>query len=86
MGDGYFQRQEAFDVVMVKKDVNPMSAKPGDFKRVAVSATEPGVAADDPEVAKVAAEGYVRCEVVASGKPSDHETMARGRATSGDDD
>lgn len=80
MSEGYFQRNEGFSVVLVKKDLNPMTAKPDDFRRVDVQAPEPGVAYDDPEVLKIAGEGYRAVECVGQGKPSDYESMARQRA------
>lgn len=80
MSEGYFQRNESFDVVLCKKDVNPMTAKPEDFKRVAIMAPEPSLAGDDDEVKKIVGDGYRQVEVVATGRPSDHETMARHRA------
>lgn len=84
MSEGYFQRREQFDVILVKKDVNAMGAKPEDFKRVGVTATEAALASDEDEVKKAVADGYRQVEIVAGGRPSDFETMARHRATSGD--
>lgn len=83
--DGYYQRNESFDVILCKKGVNAMAAKPDDFRRVPVQAPEPSLVGDDEEVKKAVGEGYLQVEVVSAGRPSDHETMARGRATSGDD-
>ncbi len=84
MSEGYFQRREQFDVILVKNEVNALGAKPEDFKRVGVTATESALAGDEDEVKKAIAEGYRQVEIVGGGRPSDYETMARHRATSGD--
>lgn len=84
-GAGYVERKEHFDVVLLKKDVSEMAAKPEDFKRVAVVAPDPLRAQQTEEVAKVIKEGYRPLAAVPPMVQIDAEIHARRRAIEGHD-
>lgn len=79
--DPYYRPQgELFEVVLCKKDVNPMKAAPGDFKRVPVVANDPSAAVSHEDVTKAVGEEY---KILQAGKPmvpTDYEHHANLRA------
>lgn len=81
MDQNYPTRKEMFDVVMIKKGINDMTAKPEDFKRVSVEATDPIAAQTDDKV--IAENEYRVLFATRPGVPTDPETMARRRVYEG---
>jgi hypothetical protein len=74
------ERKESFDVVLLKEGVNPMEAKPDDYKRVPVQATST-LAAQMLDEAQVA--GYRPVNATPPGYTTDDEVMARQRELNG---
>ena len=75
-------RTEPFDIVMLKRTANELMAKPGDFKRLAVTAADSISARWLPEV--VALEKEYRCiGAVPPGFRTEAEAMAQQREYAG---
>jgi len=78
--DYAFHRGQNFDVVLMRKGVNGMEAKPDDFKRVAVGAVSSTAAREAPEVAAAAGKDFEVHQVTGPGHTTEFENMARQRA------
>jgi len=78
--DYYFSRTQRFDVVLMKKGVNGMEAKPDDFTRVSVTADSVSLAEQDPAVAEAQKAGFSLYRVTAPGYTTEFEIEARRRA------
>jgi hypothetical protein len=71
-------RSEPFEVVMLKLGVSEVAAKPEDFRRVPIEATDPLQAMQSDAVAKT--EGYRPLFAARPGVLTDPEVHARRRA------
>lgn len=80
VGDYEFARGQTFDVILIKKGVNGMDAKPDDFKRISVSAASVTETQTAPEVLEAAKAGFVYYQTTAPGHTTEFEHMARKRA------
>lgn len=76
---------EPFDVVLVKKGVNPLDAKTEDFKRVSVVAGSPTEASQHADVsaAEKEGEGFLFVQAVNPSALTEYEMMARSREHQG---
>jgi hypothetical protein len=81
--DGYPQRKEMFDVVMLKDGVNDLIAKTADFKRVPIEAEAPFAAMTHPDV-QAAAKGFRVLFAVPPGVATEPEIHARRREMEGE--
>jgi hypothetical protein len=75
------EHNELFDVVLIKADVNDLAAKPGDFKRVTVEASDPSAAQYHADVRALT--GYRVMFAVPPGVSTEPEIMARRREMEG---
>lgn len=80
--DDAFNRNEYFEVVLVKPGKNALEAAPEDFERLGVTAKDPLSAQMADEVRAKAAEGYAVLFAAKPGVLTDPEIHARSRATS----
>jgi hypothetical protein len=78
--DYYAPRAEPFDAVMLKTGVSPLDAKPDDFMRVHVVATDAAAAREGDEVKAAAATGYQLHQLVGPGVRTQDEHRAQERA------
>ena len=75
--ENYPQHTEQFEVVMLRLGVSPLTALPGDFKRVPIVATDPLAAQLSDEVRKET--GYITLFAAKPGVLTDPEVHARRR-------
>jgi hypothetical protein len=73
-------RKEAFEVVMLKNGAHDLTAKPEDFRRVPVTATDPLQALQSDEVAEAKKDGYYSLFAAKPGVLTDPEIHARARS------
>ena len=75
---------EPFDVVLVKKGVNPLDAKTEDFKRVSVVAGSPTEASQHKDVEAAEEKGeWLFVQAVNPSALTEYEMMARSREHQG---
>lgn len=79
--DYYVPRGQNFDVILLKKGVNGMEAKPDDFKRISVTADSVAQSQEDPEVV-AALKDFDYVQATAPGHRTEFEIGAQKRAYS----
>ena len=77
--DEYFPRTQTFDVVILKKGVNTVTAKPEDFRRVQVRADSVSEAEKSAEVMAALGGGFIVHKSVPPGYTTEAEVDARRR-------
>ena len=77
----YPEHKELFEVVLLKKGISSLTAQVGDFKRIAVMASAPGMALIDDII--MAEKDYVPMFATPPGHISDPEIHARRRELEG---
>jgi|GEM_PF-2311039 len=77
--DLWYPRTQSFDVVILKKNVNTVTAKPEDFKRVQVRADSVSEAEKSPEVLAALSGGFIVHKLVPPGYTTEAEVDARRR-------
>lgn len=77
--DLWYPRTQSFDVVILRKSVNTVTAKPEDFQRVQVRADSVAEAEGSPEVAAALGKGFIVHKSVPPGYTTEAEVDARRR-------
>lgn len=77
--DLWYPRTQSFDVVLLKKNVNTVTAKPEDFKRVQVRADSVSEAEGSAEVKAAAGKEFIVHKSVPPGYTTEAEVDARRR-------
>lgn len=84
MDTNYPQHKESFEVVLIKRNISSLTAKPGDFKRIPVVATDPLAAQMSDEVIKE--KEWLPLFAAPPGVLTDPEIQARQRELSAEVD
>lgn len=75
----YAPRKSLYDVLFLRNGVSMFTAKPADYSRVTVEATDTGTARDDEAVAAKVAAGHYVVEVLQAGQTSQYQIDAGRR-------